>query len=272
MTIPPHRPADPACYSRLRDALADFRRTAGSHPGEAVLQDAIGRLVEIASAIDHPTWETLASGEPALREEHARLGPVYGRHIFRQEVEAAAAFFESLARSGRFDHEALTPWGVSAYRRMRDLFDHVDFTSRRHLIMVGSGPLPVTLIHVHERTAVPRLTSVDVAPSAAEAITRLREGLGWHRLEAITGNGLETDYGDADVVYLANLISPKREILRRVAEQVAPGTPVIVRDPDGPGELFAETAARDLPPGLRHLGAGGGDGRFLSRNVFLVRE
>ena len=229
-------------------------------------------LLPVISSIGHAEWEAMAEHDPSLREEYRWLGDPYGRYIFRHEVAAADAFFRDLAVTRRFDEDSLTPWGLSAYQRMRDLFERVDFSACRHLIMVGSGPLPVTLIHIHQRTAIPRLTSVDTATEAAGAIERIRTGLGWDRLRAVSGNGLDIDYGDADAVYLANLVTPKAEILRRVADQVAPGTVVIVRDPAGAGELVAERATAGLPSGLRMTHEGEGDGRFLSRNVFLVKE
>ena len=145
------------------------------------------------------------------------------------------------------------------------------------LIMLGSGTLPVTLMHLHERTSIPVLVGVDTDPMAIQSIQRLQNVLGWTRLKAQEANALDhikCCYHKADVVYIANLIHPKVKALEIIGEQVRPGTCVIVREGVGIGEIFAESVtSQQLPSGFHLKGAGAGhSGRFHSRHVFLVKE
>jgi precorrin-6B methylase 2 len=155
------------------------------------------------------------------------------------------------------------------------MFDTVanELSSCKHLIMVGSGTLPVTLIHIHQRTKIPQLTAVDTDPEAVEAFGHLCEKMSWNdRVRTLCSNGLEVDFGTADCVYVANLVSPKKFLLEKIAQQVQPGTLVLVRDAVGIGEIFAEKVADCFPASFRFVAVGPGHGSFHSRNLFLVKK
>lgn len=226
--------------------------------------EALERLLERVTGLDRRALATLCRGAP-------RLAPLYGAYVKAKESEEARALLRegdgvSLAEGvgGKFAGDS--------YARVADLFDRVDFRACRELVMVGSGPLPVTLLHVADRTDVPRIVGLDVDEDAVQVAGRICERLGSTRIEVRVCDGRAHDYGGADVVYVANLITPKRAVLARIAETARPGTPVVVREPIGAGVLFAECG---VPPSSRRLpavGVGRGAPRFLSRHVFRVTQ
>jgi len=152
------------------------------------------------------------------------------------------------------------------------MFDQVDLSACREFTMVGSGPLPVTLLHVADRTDVPHIVGLDVDESAVSLATELCDRLGYARIELQVRDGRDHDYGRSDVVYVANLISPKSEVLARITETVRPGTAVVVREPFGAGVLFAECGVGPACRRLAAVAVGPGDPKFLSRHVFRVRR
>jgi hypothetical protein len=97
------------------------------------------------------------------------LVALYCEYICLKDAEEAPPFLKrSSEADSSFDVESLTLWGVSAYARVRHLFDHaLDLSGCRHLIMIRSGTLPVTSMHIHDRNTIPRLTAVDTDLNAA---------------------------------------------------------------------------------------------------------
>lgn len=201
----------------------------------------------------------------------AWLGDLYGRYVQRQELaEARALLVHGTGLAGLARGEGGDFAGRS-YARVRDLFESIDFSGCQVFIMVGCGPLPVTLLHVAERTRVLRLVGLDVGLEAAESAREVCHGLGLERVEIRDCDGCHFDYSDADVVYVANLVRPKHAVLRRVAETVRPETRVVVREPSAAGALFAERGADPADPRWRVIGSAPEDGRFLSYHLFLQR-
>lgn len=229
-------------------------------------------LLRLMAEISPAQWLEMARGDGTLISHRAWLAPAYGSYIFAQERAAVAALLAENPGTTRFHPGALPPWGRRAYDRVQDLFERTDLRSCQRLVMVGSGPLPVTLLHIHERTEIPSLVAVDASSVAIAAFEELRRRFGWTRAEGVCRNGMEYDYRGADAVYLANLVSPKQAVLAHIANLLPPGATVILRDPVGVGELLAEPGASAIPEEMTVLGVGNEDAYFLSRHVFLKKR
>lgn len=154
------------------------------------------------------------------------------------------------------------------YQRVADMFDTVDFEGARRLDMIGSGPLPATLMHVADRAPHVELHGVDVSEAAVSLAGELCSAA-QTRARFHLGHGQTWDFGGADIIYVANLCAPKAAILERVAQTRREGARVVLRDPHGLGALFAERGVDVLPEGLRVAALGPADPGFLSRHVFL---
>lgn len=230
------------------------------------------KLVDKAGTISAEDWQQMIVTDPSLQSTRSWLAGPYCEYICIKEAEEAPPFLKRISDAGSsFNVESLTPWGVSAYTRVRDLFDHVDLSDCKHLIMIGSGTLPVTIMHIHERTRIPQLTAVDTDPNAIANAKALWHILAWDRIQMLCCDGLAVDYTTADAIYIANLVSPKRDVLELIGEQVKSGTQVIVRDAVGIGEIFAERVEGSVPSCFQVKGFGEGHSRFHSLNMFLVK-
>ncbi|MGH2349645.1 MAG: hypothetical protein ACRDFT_09295 [bacterium] len=195
---------------------------------------------------------------------------VYGRYAAGKEMlEADALLARGTGIAGLGRGEGGDFAGRS-YARVGDLFEHIDFSGCQAFVMVGCGPLPVTLLHVAERTRVPRLIGLDVESEAVSSARALCRCFHLDRAEIRQCDGCEFDYGSADVIYVANLVRPKRAMLCRVADTIRPGARVVVREPSAAGELLAERGVLPGDDRWQVVGRGPEDRQFLSYHLYLA--
>ncbi len=195
----------------------------------------------------------------------------HAQRIKRQEHETAAALLAQPGQDGPVADSALRmdDFFRDTYQRVADMFERADFASCRELVMVGSGPLPATLMHIARNHPQINLTGLDIDGEALLVGRRVLALFGLDRVRLAQGDGLTHDYGGAQIVYVANLVSPKAGVLRRIAETAAAGTLVVLRDPTDAGRDQAEAGIDALDPRLCLEGTGVDSQRFQSRHVFL---
>ncbi len=256
--------------SRITSILADqgSENLQPTHPLWAELE----ALVSLVSSISHPDWTKLTSQHPKLLDHRPMISQLYAQYIAAQELAAVEDLLQSGASKDHLEAGKLGTWGQKAYDRVADLFEFVDFSNCQRLVMVGCGPLPVTLLHILHRTNIPKLIAIDIDPDTINGVNRLIEQFEWERLTAICCDGISYDYENTDIVYLANLLSPKTSILEKVASRVASGTQIILRDPAGSGEMFADVGIPVDSETLEIQIEGPSDSHFLSRDIFLRKR
>jgi hypothetical protein len=157
---------------------------------------------------------------------------------------------------------------MMAYERVSDIFKHTNFEGCSKFVLIGCGQLPITALHVMDQTNVENIVCLDVSAAAIEAVNKLQQKFGWSRLKAMACNGLEYDFSDADIVYIANMVSPKHPVLSHVTETAPKHTQIIVREPYSLGQLWAEKAEQHFGPNIQVTARGRGS-RYLSRDVFI---
>jgi hypothetical protein len=195
----------------------------------------------------------------------------HAQRIKQQEHETAAVLLQQLREAAVRDLALvqMDDFFRDTYLRVEDMFAWTDFTSCRQLVMVGSGPLPATLIHIAKCQPQIDLLGLDIDAQALQVARKLVDMLSLDRIRLTQSDGLHHDYGDVQIVYVANLVSPKALILQRIAQTAAPGTLVVLRDPTPSGKDQAEAGIEDLDPRLQLEGTGPESQRFQSRHVFL---
>ena len=251
----------------LREAEELIRRLEAPDvsPQDSASVTALERLLSLVDGLRAAEIEALCAGAP-------RLARFYGRHVQLAEAQEAKALIERGADAGALARGEGGDFAGRSYARVRDMFERVDFTACREFVMVGCGPLPVTLLHVARETRVPRIVGLDADETSARSARAICQRLARLRIEVLHRDGCDHGYGEADVIYLANLIRPKARVLACIAGAARPGTRVIVREPFAAGALLAEQGIDPRDPRLKLLAFGPGDPRFLSRHVFLERS
>lgn len=234
-----------------------------------------GEVVESVAALalegDPDEWEEWLRTDARWRACLPQTRRLYSDYIVANERGEAERLLAMPPRRGAGFLEIAGEKARVGYMRVADMFEHVDFSQCRRFAMVGCGPLPVTALHVAERTAVPECMVVDCVEPSLKLTASLCERFGWDRLRPVLSDGISFDYAEADVVYIANLCSPKHEVVARVAATCRPGTQVVVRDAGSLGLLWAEQVEPALD--VRFTVHGRGPlSRHLSRDVYLRRR
>lgn len=206
--------------------------------------------------------------------DNPRPQPVNWGHAVRikqQEHETAAALLARLQGAVPPESAAMRmdDFFRDTYLRVEDMFGWADFTGCRQLVMVGSGPLPATLMHIAKNHPQIDLLGLDIDAEALLVGRQVVSLFGLGRIRLAKGDGLHHDYGGTQIVYVANLVSPKAGILQQIARTAAAGTLVVLRDPTESGRGQAEAGIDSLDPRLHLEGTGPESQRFQSRHVFL---
>lgn len=247
---------------RLSSTLADVHRLAPPAFVEAVAALAFEATQEHGDAwFDaNPRW-------PGVAAEATRL---YYGYIVDNESQDIARLMGQPHAPGTPFRAMVSEKGRTAYDRVADMFEHVDFARCRRMAMDGCGQLPVTALHVMDRTDVPELVLLDVSPRAIESVEALRDRFGWHRLQPRLADGAAFDFAGADVVYVANMVHGKAATVRRALASAAPDAQFVVREPYSLGRLWAERAELELTDVLEVDGRGPVS-RHLSRDLYVRR-
>jgi hypothetical protein len=245
-----------------RQLTSVLASTAGRDP-----KVVIDEIVQISERFPDEEWPAML-GQARLPDDVARSArEIYSEYIHRMERAGLAhVLAKPDLRSTRFS-SMCDPEARTAYDRVSDLFDVLALTPGLRFVMIGCGELPVTAIHVIERAGC-EVVCMDVVPAALAAAERLNEAFGWSQLHPLLCDGTDYDYGNAAIVYIANMVRPKGAVLRQVAATAARDCKIVLRDPYGLGVLWAEQGQASLPAALKVRCCGPGS-RYLSRDLFL---
>lgn len=221
---------------------------------------------------------SLMSPDDGTRFAHAHgldaVCPLTRHHyetvIFEAEaIEAARLLTGS---GGRADvATSFGKFGVTSYNRVSDMFDHVNFNSCQRFVLVGCGALPVTMFQVMNNTVVPEIVGIDPRPDAIAQLRSMIDGYDFTRLSGCVVDGRYFDYQAVDVVYVANLVAPKREVLAQIARTAPSSVKVIVREPYSFGHLMTECATEPTSDAFEVVVKGVPSPAYMSRNVFVRR-
>lgn len=174
--------------------------------------------------------------DPAVRAIQVRLHALCSEGEYQLElswarrIAASAAPQEELARF---------PYARN-YRQLSRMELDVLATAAgrpvRRVAFVGSGPLPLSSVHVAAELGVP-VDNIDHDPEAVTAARRVARALALPRLSFQLTDVADADLRPYDVVVLAALVGAtgdeKRAILRRLAVAMAPGAVLLARSARG---------------------------------------
>ena len=230
----------------LLDAVAALGREMGAKAGEALLQQHPS-LFEFAPGLEAEFYEYAVASED--REV---------RRIRSMQLSSPVAYRDIMDDKVR-----------NTYNRVSDIFDWLDFTACERFVMIGCGQLPVSALHVHDRTRVGEVICVDVRPDAVADVEFLAGKLGMDNLGALVCDGKDFDYRDAQIVYVANMVKGKTAVVARILETAPDGVRIVVRSPAGLGRLWTQGLGDIAGLGLT-VARRGHVGRYLARDELLA--
>ncbi len=248
--------------TRLRQTLADLPQLTP--------MDAIGKLADLAFEVSEDEGNSYLDSHPECLEFYPILNKLYYQHVVANETEEVARILSKADRPGLTFKELAGEKGIIAYERNADMFNQVNFSGCETFVMVGCGQLPVTALHVLDRTSARNVVCLDVSEKAIEVTEQLKAALGLDRLRAHLSGGQDYDFGEASIIYIANMVHPKLDVLKQVLRSSAPDARLIVREPFSVGRLWTERVEPQWGSAVKVTGKGPVS-RHLSRDVYLQK-
>ena len=240
--------------------------------------EVINRIRDLGIAMGHETGEALLDNHPEFFAYQTALTRTFAEMVHAQDIaEIARMLSDDLHGAATFGQIApeKTNIGVlsskDAYRRLDEVFDHADFSDCSRAVMVGCGGRPFTMFRIHDQTAVPEIIGLDIVPEAVESANRLAGKLGYTRMRAELCDGRDYDYGEAGIVYVASMVSPKAAVVSRIADTAPDDVQIILWEPCSLARLWSQSAERELDPRLEITGRTR-ISRNMTRDVFVRRR
>ena len=262
--------------AELLKTLNGFREDMGKYSHEHdrdIFFSVMQNLISFLSGINDPLTLKAFRGSDYFRDHRSFFISRQSSYYHAIESAEALSLREKHSAQGQsildiFDRG----FSKNAYLRIKDALEFVDFSVCETFIMVGCGPLPATLFCIHENTNVQKIIGVDNNREAVDTAVELLERHKIPRIQIKHATGINFNYQEADIIYVANLVSPKKKILNQIIETAKNDVQLILRDPCGMGILLSESGMEDLDPRLRLIGEGIENKYFLSKHFFLQRS
>lgn len=248
-------------------------RSRGRTPTET-----INEIRDLGNAMGHDVGEALLDSHPELFAHRPWLTQIFAEMVHAQDLaEIGRMLDQDLNGPASFGQIAAETTNIGvlsskdAYRRLDEVFDHVNFDDCRCAVMVGCGGRPFSMFRIHDQTTVPEIIGLDIMPEAVETANRLAGKLGYLRARAELCDGCDYDYGQAQVIYVASMVSPKSAVVSRIVDTAPDGVQIILWEPCSLGRLWAESAERELDPRLEVTGRTS-IWHNMTRDVFVKRR
>lgn len=133
------------------------------------------------------------------------------------------------------------------------------------VVFIGSGPDPLTVKEYAKHAS--QVIGVDINPDAIEVTQPIADASDG-KIKFEVADGINYDYKDATHIGLA-VMTPQKEILKRVAETARPGAMITVRGATGLGQaMYSPFCKGDWPDTLEHLATL----KLEVGNVFVLRK
>jgi hypothetical protein len=153
------------------------------------------------------------------------------------ETELERRFVQQLGPQGSIDEYRL----AQRFRRLLEReVELLEGERPKRALFIGSGPMPISAILLHEYLGVP-VDCVDVDAHSVAQSQQLLERLSLRgRLNVAVTDGASVDASVYDVVLIALLAKPKSEILAQLRRSARPGCRVLCRTSLGLRTLIYE--------------------------------
>ncbi len=99
------------------------------------------------------------------------------------------------------------------------------------LVMVWSWPMPETIIYFNENTNIKNIIWLDYNQEAIYIWNELINSLQINNIKLIHKNALDYNYAWTDIIHIAIFVSPKDEILAKIAETADENVQISIESP-----------------------------------------
>lgn len=163
---------------------------------------------------------------------HERLIEVHEKENIMNSNEDFSTIRESLSLD----------YNKKFYQDISTEFDKLDdyIKNGKTFVMVGCGSFPITMLAACERYQQLSITGIDSSAEAIINAKQLKSKFQFNNIVFKIEDGINYNYIDEDIIFIANLVIPKTKVLKRIAMTCKPGTKILVRVPIVYGSLLSE--------------------------------
>jgi hypothetical protein len=233
--------------------------------------DVINDLCALAHSMGDEAAEALLDANPTLCRHVPALTQAFYQRVVRKEMAETERLLKHVWDGPVSFRDVASPDVLRTYNRVREMFERVDFRACRRFVMVGCGRLPETMFHVHDRTETTDIIGLDIVPDAIDTAREMAARFGYSRIRAELCEGQAYEFGEAQIIFITNMVSSKAAVLSRIAETAGADVQVVVREPYSLRRLWSESGERSLDPRLEVTGRGSRNST-LSQDVYLKRR
>lgn len=253
----------------LRDSRAALEAILLSPP-ERDTFDLVRAIDGLADAMGPEAAEQLIKRDAGLRSVRPSLSSEFNDYVVRIETAETHKLLAADIPAPASFRTFATPNALGMFNRLASLAAHVVRPHMQRIVMVGCGWRPVTMFHLHETTDAREIIGLDVIPDAVETSAALARKLGYDRMRTVLCDGVSFDYAGADLVYVASMVSPKRDVIARILETAPEDVRIVLWEPISLGRLWLESSEPDEIPEIEITGRG--PVVRLSQDVFARRR
>ncbi len=110
----------------------------------------------------------------------------------------------------------------------------------KKFVMIGCGSFPLTLFTIGEKFNNLNIIGIDSSPEAIINAKSLKNKLSFINVSFEILDGINYNYHSIDTIFIANLVIPKTNVLKRIAMTCQSGTTILLRTPIMYGSLLSE--------------------------------
>lgn len=235
--------------------------------GVATPEVKINTIVDLVDTSPADVGDLLAEKIKSDKYLQKTVEAIYSAYILDMESHEKEMIFKSGKKNNSFTTIA-GPGAKMAYERVSEIFNSLVLDPGTRVVMVGCGQLPVTAIHFAEKSDVSEIICLDVVETSIAEAKKLIEHLGLKNIKFVLQSGAEYDYGDCDVIYIANMVRPKSDAIRQIIRTAKNRPQLIVREPYSFGKAWADHCEPIMGEEL-FVKAYGPGSRYLSRDMHL---
>jgi hypothetical protein len=181
---------------------------------------------------------------------HSSYYQIY-KNIFKQfndyymcaieSMETVAIIRNNIEKNYRFIEMINNLYIKDRYDKKIAEFSSLDFSGSKTMVIIGSGPLPKSIIFLAENTKLEKIIGLDNNQEAVFMSGEIISSLGLRKVNLFHKNTIKFNYKDADIIYITGIISQKNKILDRIAETGKDSVQILVDTPRLLSKLLYES-------------------------------
>lgn len=233
--------------------------------------ELITEICDLGAEIGNDAGEALLEAHPELFEYKPTLIKVFEQMVIEKDAVMAKLWLDREFDGPVSYLDVADDYAKSVYKRPSATFDHVNFRECARAVMIGCGPNPFTIVHIHDMTEVPEIIGLDIVPEAVATTNALADKLGYDRMRAELCDGCDYDFSEAQVIYVASMLARKAAVLSRIIATAPDNVQIVVREPCSIGRLWSESVVHSIDERMEIFNYGPVS-RTLTRDVFMRRQ